>query len=120
MSKDESLDYEVQVEENEEYSIKVRVGDGQDGDHNVFGTCPFIKEPKNDDPEWISYLGFGSEIKGTYLSISTATQDNNPYSNKVSVRLFINNQQIKPYKGQNEFTVNHNEIVYFNQKIFFI
>ncbi len=62
MSKKESLAYEVQVEPQKEYRIKVRIGDAQDGDHNVFGTCPYETEPENDNPEWSSKLALGSEI----------------------------------------------------------
>jgi len=120
MSKKESLTYEVQVEPNKEYRIKVRIGDAQDGDHNVFGTCPYETEPENDNPEWISKLGLGSQIKNTVLYVSSATQDNNPNTNHVSVRVFINDEQIFPLTGKYEIIVEDNEIVYFNQQIKFL
>lgn len=120
MSKKEDLTYRFQVELNKEYQIIVRIGDAQDGDHNVFGTCPYDTPPKNDDPEWISKLGLGSQIKDTVLYISSATQDNNPNTNNVSVRVFINDLQILPIKGNYELTVEDNEIAYFNQKIEFV
>jgi hypothetical protein len=120
MSKKENLDYKVQVEQEKEYTIKVRIGDGQDGDHNVFGTCPHDTIPENDNPEWISYLGVGSQIKGKTLYVSSATQNNNPNTNFVSVRVFINGEQIKPLSGNFVLNVNENEIVYFNQKIDFV
>jgi len=120
MSKKENLTYKVQVDRDKEYSIKVRIGDAQDGDHNVFGTCPYETEPENDNPEWISFLGNGNQIKGKILYISSATQDNNPSTNKVSVRVFINNEQIIPLSGNYELTVSDNEIAYFNQKIDFV
>ncbi len=120
MSKKEQLFYRIQVEQHLEYTIKVRIGDAQDGDHNVFGTCPFATQPENDNPEWISYLGKGSQIKDKTLFVSSATQDNNPNTNNVSVRLFINNQQVEPYKGNYKLTVEDNEIAYFNQRIEFV
>lgn len=120
MSQKENLSYVVPVEQDGTYTIKVRIGDAQDGDHNVFGTCPYQTEPENDNPEWISYLEIGNKIKGKILYVSSATQDNNPNTNKVSVRVFINDRQIEPVSGQNELTVGDNEIAYFNQKIDFV
>lgn len=120
MSKKEELFYKIQVEQDKEYSIKIRIGDAQDGDHNVFGTCPYKTGPENDNPEWISYLGKGSQIKNKVLFVCSATQDNNPNTNNVSVRLFINNEQVKPYKGNYKLTVEDNEIAYFNQRIDFV
>nr|WP_321485565.1 hypothetical protein [uncultured Draconibacterium sp.] len=120
MSKKEELFYKIQVEPNEEYTIMIRIGDAQDGDHNVFGTCPYDKEPENDNPEWVSYLGKGRQIKNKVLFVSSATQDNNPNTNNVSVRLFINDEQIEPYEGDYELTVDDSEIAYFNQKIDFV
>ena len=120
MSKKENLIYKVEVEQEKDYTIKVRIGDGQDGDHNVFGTCPYKTPPVDNNPVWESVLGKGSQIKGKVLYISSATQDNNPNTNNVSVRLFINNIQIKPLSGKCELTVDDNEIAYFNQKIDFI
>lgn len=49
MSKKDKLIYKVQTELNKEYEIKVRIGDAHDGDHNVFGTCPYETEPENDN-----------------------------------------------------------------------
>jgi len=120
MSKKEDLTYKVQVEQDKEYRIKVRIGDAQDGDHNVFGTCPFATKPENDNPEWNSVLGKGSQIKGKVLFISSATQDNNPNTNNVSVRVFINDQQIMPLSGNYQLKVSDAEIAYFNQKIEFV
>lgn len=120
MSKKENLHYEVQVEQDKEYTIKVRIGDAQDGDHNVFGTCPYKTEPENDNPEWISYLGYGNQIRGKVLYISSATQDNNPNTNNVSVRVLINDEQVEPLIGNYILNVSDNEIAYFNQKIHFV
>ena len=119
MSKKETLIYKVQTAQDTKYTIKVRIGDAQDGDHNVFGTCPYETEPENDNPEWISFLGYGNQVKNKTLYISSATQDNNPNTNKVSVRVFINNVQIIPLSENYELTVGDNEIAYFNQKIDF-
>lgn len=119
MSKKENLIYKVQVSDDVDYTIKVRIGDAQDGDHNVFGTCPYQTEPIDDDPEWESYLGTGREIKNKVLYVSSATQDNNPHTNKVSCRVFINDEQIEPISGEYELVVSDNEIAYFNQKIEF-
>jgi hypothetical protein len=120
MSKKENLTYRVQVEPNKEYRIKIRIGDAQDGDHNIFGNCPYETEPVNDDPEWESKLGKGSQLKNKVMYVSSATQDNNPNTNNVSVRVFINEQQILPLTGKYELTVNNSEIAYFNQKIDFV
>jgi len=120
MSKEESLTYTVAVDPDTEYEIKVRVGDAQEGTHNVFGTCPFETEPINDEPEWISLLGDGAEIKDKVLYIVSGTQNINPDTNFVSVRVFINDEQIEPDSGDYAFEVEEHEIVYFNQKIDFV
>jgi hypothetical protein len=120
MSKKEDLFYKIQVVKELEYTITMRIGDAQNGDHNVFGTCPYASKPENDNPEWISYLGKGKQLINKVLYVNSATQDNNPNTNKVSVRLFINNKQIEPYKGNYILTVEDNEIAYFNQKIEFV
>jgi len=120
MSKKEELTYVVKVENNTDYWIVVRIGDAQDGDHNVFGTCPYATNPENDNPEWNSFLGTGNQIRNKVLYISSATQDNNPNTNHVSVRVFINDEQILPLTGNFEMTVGDNEIAYFNQKIDFV
>ena len=111
MSKKEKLIYKVSVDPNTEYTIKARIGDAQDGDHNVFGNCPYSIEPENDNPEWISLLGLGSAIKGKVLYISSSTIDSNPHTNNVSVRIFINNVQIEPKSGNFVLNVNENDIV---------
>lgn len=120
MSKKENLIYDVIVKPDTEYRIKIRIGDGQDGDHNVFGNCPYEHEPVNDKPEWKTKLAKGSKIKDTVLYVSSATQDNNPNTNYVSVRVFINGEQITQLEGENKFEVDDNEIAYFNQKINFV
>ena len=120
MSKKEKLTYEVKVESDQDYKIKVRIGDAQDGDHNVFGNCPYSREPVNDDPEWISILGLGSQIKKKVLYVSSATQDNNPHTNNVSVRVFVNEKELDPITGNNVLTVKDEEIAYFNQQIDFV
>lgn len=120
MSKKEELFYRIQVEPNQKYSIVVRIGDAHDGDHNVFGTCPYQTKPEDDNPEWKSYLGSGIEIKDKGLFICSATKDNNPNTNMVSVRLFINDKQVLPYKGNYVLVVNDEEIAYFNQEIDFV
>jgi len=120
MSKKEDLTYVINVEPDKEYKIKVRIGDAQDGDHNVFGDCPYDTEPVNDDPEWKSKLGLGSELKGKPLFVCSATQDNNPHTNQVSVRVFINEEQVLPNTGNFELIVEDNEIAYFNQRIDFV
>jgi hypothetical protein len=120
MSKKEKIIYEVQIEQDKEYSINVRIGDAQDGDHNVFGSCPYTTEPLNDKVEWISFLGVGHEIKGKKLYISSATIDSNPNTNNVSVRIKINDKEINPISGNNVLTVEEHDIAYFNQKISFV
>jgi hypothetical protein len=120
MATRESLSYKVQVSPGESYEIKVRIGDAQSGDHNVFGTCPFDIKPEKNNPEWKSKLGSGDIIKGKTLHISSATQNNNPNTDNVSVRLFINGNQIAPLSGNNVLKAAPNEVVYFNQKIDFV
>lgn len=120
MSREESLTYTVTVNPDTEYEIKVRVGDAQEGTHNAFGTCPFAPEPIKDDPEWISNLGLGAEIKDKTLYVISGTQNTNPDTDFISVRVFINDEQVEPDTGDYAFEVEDNEIVYFNQKIDFV
>jgi hypothetical protein len=120
MATRKNLNYQVQVSPGESYEIKVRIGDAQSGDHNVFGTCPFDTKPEKNNPEWKSKLGNGSLIKGKTLHISSATQNNNPNTDNVSVRLFINGNQIAPLSGNNVIKAATKEVVYFNQKIDFV
>lgn len=120
MSKKEKLVYEVQVEPDREYSISVRIGDAQDGDHNVFGNCPHTTDPINDKVEWESFLGTGNEIKGKKLYVSSVTIDSNPNTNNVSVRVKINGEEIMPTSGNRVLTVEEKDIAYFNQKLSFI
>ena len=120
MSKKEKLEYRFQVESHKDYSIKVRIGDVQDGDHNVYGSCPYENEPINDNPEWESHLGLGNEIKGKVLFISSASLNSNPHTNNVSVRVFINEEQVEPILGNYVLNIEENEIGYFNQIINFI
>jgi hypothetical protein len=120
MSKKESLTYEVKISEESEYQIKVRIGDANDGDHNVFGDCPRNTMPNDDDPEWKSMLGPGSNIKNTKLYISSATKKTNPNTGYVSVRVFLNGNQLLPKTGKNELTAEDQEVVFFNQEIVFL
>jgi len=120
MSKKEKVIYKIAIEHQKEYYINVRIGDGQPGDNNVFGTCPYETEPENDNPEWKSYLGTGSQIKGTILFISSVTKDTNPNTNWVSVRIQINGEELQPKEGNIKLEVEENDIAYFNQKIEFV
>ena len=115
---DKDLNYQYEVEPDTNYSIKVRIGDGQPGAHAVDGDCPYQNEPVKDDPEWISDLGVGRELIGKTLKIYSVTRNKNPNTNYVSVRVFINDEQIIPDNGYS-FEVDKDEWVYFNQKIDF-
>ncbi len=120
MATRETLNYRFQAEPATLYEIKIRIGDAQSGDHNVFGTCPFDTKPEKNNPEWKSKLGDGSLIKGKTLHISSATQNNNPNTDNVSVRVFINGSQIASLSGNNVLKAAPKEVVYFNQKIDFV
>ena len=114
------LNYNIQVNDNTEYGIEVRIGDAQVGDHIVFGKCPFDTPPKENESEWTSGLGKGINLKNMVMYITSTTQDNNPNTNNVSVRLFINGEQIVP-KEEDDFVqkVNDRDIIFFNQEIRF-
>ena len=103
---EEELIYEVQVQDpNKTFKINVRIGDAQPGDHNVSGNCPRETPPTSDHPEWESILGTGNEIINKVLYVDSATQNSNPNTNWVSVRVKINGDPIKPKSGNSKMEV---------------
>lgn len=116
---EEDVEYKVLVDSDDVHTIKVRIGDANSGDNQVGGSCPYKVIPTLDSPEWISELGTGKEITGKMLWISSFTICDNPHTDHVSVRVFINGVRIKPTTGEYKLKVGQGGKVYFNQKIKF-
>ena len=120
------LFYSVPVIDSSEYNLTVRIGDAQPGDINVvYANCPFASYPLDNNSEWNTLLGLGKKLKDKQILLSSLTKNQSQMTDNVSIRVFINGNEIRPQAHSNDpdphiKTVDKNDLIQFIQKIVFL
>lgn len=121
-----NLFYPFAVLDEMQYSLNVRIGEGQPGDINVvLSTSPYQTSPTDNEQEWTTVLGNGRQLRDKKIILSSITKNENGLTDRVSVSVFINGIEIIPQAHSDDEDPNIKEvengvIVQFIQKIVFL